>query len=32
MSFALRGAAMGPWAAAFNLSKEQLGWVDGTEF
>ena len=32
MSFALRGAAMGPWATAFNLSKEQLGWIDGTAF
>ncbi len=32
MSFALRGAAMGPWAAAFNLSKEQIGWIDNTAF
>jgi len=32
MSFALRGAAMGPWASAFNLTKEQLGWIDGTAF
>jgi MFS family permease len=32
MSFALRGAAMGPWATAFHLSKEQLGWIDGTAF
>ena len=32
MSFALRGAAMGPWATAFNLSKEQLGWIAGTAF
>ncbi len=32
MSFALRGAAMGPWATAFDLSKEQLGWIAGTAF
>jgi MFS family permease len=32
MSFALRGAAMGPWATAFNLSKEQIGWIDNTAF
>ena len=32
MSFALRGAAMGPWAAAFNLSKDQIGWIDNTAF
>ncbi len=32
MSFALRSAAMGPWADAFHLSKEQLGWIDGTAF
>ena len=32
MSFALRGAAMGPWADAFHLTKEELGWIDGTAF
>ena len=32
MSFALRGAAMGPWAATFNRSKEQIGWIDNTAF
>ena len=32
MSFALRGAAMGPWATAFSLSKEELGWIAGTAF
>jgi len=23
---------MGPWATAFNLSKEQIGWIDNTAF
>ncbi|HZL45179.1 MAG TPA: MFS transporter, partial [Opitutaceae bacterium] len=32
MSFALRGAAMGPWATAFDLTKEQIGWIDNTAF
>lgn len=32
MSFALRGAAMGSWATAFDLTKEQIGWIDNTAF
>jgi MFS family permease len=32
MSFALRGAAMGDWASEFNLTNEQVGWVNGTAF
>ena len=32
MSFALRGGATGDWAAQFNLSNEQVGWVNGTAF
>jgi fucose permease len=32
MSFALRGAAIGDWRAEFNLSNEQLGWINGTAF
>src|SRR5471032_80508 len=32
MSFALRGAAAGDWAAQFHLSNEQIGWINGTAF
>ncbi len=32
MSFALRAGAVGPWAAQFNLSHEQVGLVNGTAF
>jgi MFS family permease len=32
MSFALRGAAVGAWAAEFNLTNEQVGWINGTAF
>jgi len=32
MSFALRGEAAGAWATQFNLSHEQIGWVNGTAF
>jgi len=32
MSFALRGAAAGSWAADFHLSNEQVGWINGTAF
>ena len=32
MSFALRGGATGDWMAQFNLSNEQVGWVNGTAF
>src|SRR5476651_165291 len=32
MSFALRGAASDAWAAEFQLTNEQLGWVNGTAF
>lgn len=32
MSFALRGGATGEWATQFNLSNEQVGWVNGTAF
>ncbi len=32
MSFALRGGATGEWIAQFNLTNEQVGWVNGTAF
>ena len=32
MSFALRGAAAGSWASEFNLTHEQVGWINGTAF
>lgn len=32
MSFALRGAAAGSWAVDFHLTKEQIGWINGTAF
>jgi MFS family permease len=32
MSFALRGAATNDWASQFQLSNEQVGWVNGTAF
>ena len=32
MSFALRGAAGADWVMQFHLSREQVGWVDGTAF
>ena len=32
MSFALRAGAVGPWAAQFQLSHEQVGLVNGTAF
>jgi MFS family permease len=32
MSFALRSEAAGAWAAEFALSKEQIGWINGTAF
>lgn len=32
MSFALRGGATGDWATQFNLTNEQVGWVNGTAF
>ena len=32
MSFAIRGGAAGAWAAQFNLSHEQVGWVNGAAF
>lgn len=32
MSFALRGEAAGAWAAQFNLTHEQVGWINGTAF
>lgn len=32
MSFALRGAAIRSWAPEFDLSYEQLGWINGTAF
>jgi fucose permease len=32
MSFALRGAAAGSWANEFNLTHEQVGWINGTAF
>jgi fucose permease len=32
MSFAIRGGAAGAWAAQFNLTHEQVGWVNGAAF
>lgn len=32
MSFALRGDAAGAWATQFNLTHEQVGWINGTAF
>ncbi|HVS51376.1 MAG TPA: MFS transporter [Opitutaceae bacterium] len=32
MSFALRGGAAGAWVQDFHLSREQVGWIDGTAF
>lgn len=32
MSFALRGGAAGDWATEFNLTNEQVGWINGTAF
>ncbi len=32
MSFAIRGGAMGAWAAEFHLTNTQIGWIDGTAF
>ncbi|MGH8033095.1 MAG: MFS transporter [Luteimonas sp.] len=32
MSFALRGAAAGAWVEEFDLSREQVGWINGTAF
>jgi len=32
MSFALRGEAAASWAREFNLTHEQIGWVNGTAF
>ncbi len=32
MSFALRGGATGDWITQFNLTNEQVGWVNGTGF
>ncbi len=32
MSFALRGGAMGAWTTEFNLTHEQIGWINGTAF
>lgn len=32
MSFALRGAAVGAWVTEFDLSNEQVGWINGTAF
>jgi MFS family permease len=32
MSFALRAGAVGSWATGFNLTHEQVGWVNGTAF
>jgi MFS transporter len=32
MSFAVRGGIMGDLEIAFGLSKEQLGWINGTAF
>jgi len=32
MSFSLRAAFVGAWAAEFHLSNEQVGWVGGTAF
>jgi MFS family permease len=32
MSFALRGGAAGAWAVEFQLTHEQIGWINGTAF
>ncbi len=32
MSFALRGGATGDWITQFQLTNEQVGWVNGTAF
>ena len=32
MCFAIRGDAVGAWTAKFNLTNEQVGWVNGTAF
>jgi predicted MFS family arabinose efflux permease len=32
MSFAIRGGAAGAWATQFNLTHEQVGWVNGAAF
>lgn len=32
MCFALRGAAVGAWTTQFNLTNEQVGWVNDTAF
>lgn len=32
MSFAVRGGATGDWITQFNLTNEQVGWVNGTAF
>ncbi|HEY1848412.1 MAG TPA: MFS transporter [Opitutaceae bacterium] len=32
MSFAIRGGAAGSWASDFNLTHEQIGWVNGAAF
>jgi predicted MFS family arabinose efflux permease len=32
MSFALRGEAAASWAQEFDLTHEQLGWINGTAF
>ena len=32
MSFAIRGGATGDWVTQFNLTNEQVGWVNGTAF
>lgn len=32
MSFALRAGSVEAWAADFNLTNEQVGWVNGTAF
>jgi MFS family permease len=32
MSFALRGNASAAWASDFNLSNEQVGWINSTAF
>ena len=32
MSFALRGEAAGAWATEFQLTHEQVGWINGTDF
>jgi MFS family permease len=32
MSFALRGAATNDWVSQFQLTNEQVGWVNGTAF